>query len=323
MDESTIIDLIAEKLNCKRPKYGFSSFGDDAYIIPPCHLSECIVQSTDSFVEGTHFIKDMGYLSVGWKSLVASISDVYAMGANPSFYSLSLIIPKTFCKTDFYEFLKGLKKASTQHNVKLLGGDIVRGAFFCVVIQASGYQRKEFIKTNNGAIRGDVLMTDAHLGHALLGFKQFKKNTLKSEFIEKFLFPKLNQELGAWLAMFKEVTSLTDISDGLYKELSNMCRLSDCSVRIESLFMERVFKESCKEMDLNPEVIAMQGGEEYGFLWTLKPECLYDFLKKYRIKFKVKPYLLGRVEAKSLKGAIAYENQDLIESIIPFKHFTS
>ncbi len=323
MDESTIIGLIAEKLNCKNLKYGFYGFGDDAYVVPPCYPGEHIVQSTDSFVEGTHFTKDMGYLSVGWKSLVASISDVYAMGANPSFYSLNLIIPKTFCKIDFYGFLEGLKKASTEYKVKLLGGDVVRGGLFSVIIQASGYQRKEFIKTNNGAAKGDVLMTNARLGHGLLGFKQFERNILKSEFIKHFLFPELNQDLGMWLAMLKEVTSLTDISDGLYKELSNMCGLSGCSLKLESLFLERAFKEACEEMNLNPEVIAIQGGEEYGLLWTVKPDCLQDFLKRYRMRFKTKPYLLGRVEAKSLKKKISYENQDLMESITPFEHFTS
>ncbi len=324
MDESTIIDLIAEKLHCKNQKYGMGNFGDDAYLISPCTSSEVIVQSTDSFVEGTHFTKDMGYFSVGWKSLVSSISDVYAMGANPSFYSLNLIIPKEFKSTELDEFLEGLKQASDEYNVKLLGGDVTRGRAFCVIIQASGYQRRDFIKSNKGASRGDVLVTNADLGHALLGLEQFQKGVKDTGFVESFLYPKLNQELGQWLGGFNSVTSLTDISDGLHRELTNMCKLNDCSVMVESLPpLGADFLNSCSELGLNAEITALQGGEEYGLLWTVRPDFLQEFLTKYRIKFKTKPYLLGRIESNTAKKKISYENQDLIESIKPFEHFTS
>lgn len=323
MTESIIIELIVEKLNCKTKKYGLGNFGDDAYVVPPCHSSEVIVQSTDSFVEGTHFTKEMGFFSIGWKSLVSAISDIYAMGVNPSFYSLNLILSKEITLKDLDEFLEGLKRASETYNVKLLGGDVTRGSSMCIVVQASGYQRKQVLKSNKGVAKGDVLITNTELGHALLGLQQFKKKKFETDFVERFLFPNLNKDLGTWLSNFKEVTSLTDISDGLYREIQNLCMLNDCSVIVETVPTSFVFKEACEEIGLNPEVTALQGGEEYGLLWTVQPDYLQEFLKFYQMKFKTKPHVLGRVGSQGAKKKISYENQSLIELIKPFEHFIS
>ncbi len=327
MTESRIIEMIAEALDCKSSKYGLGNFGDDAYVVPAIQSGEVLVQSTDSFVEGTHFTKEMGFCSVGWKSLVSSLSDIYAMGAFPSFYSLNLIVPKDFKEDCLKEFLKGLAEASKTHNVKLLGGDVTRGENFNIVVQASGFQRKDLIKTNKGSKKGDVLITNAGIGHALLGLEQFKagnEKTIKdSKFVEAFLFPKINQDLGPWLSKFNSVTSLTDISDGLHRELENLCRMNDSSVMVESVPLSSLFIEACKTLNLDPEVTALQGGEEYGLLWTVEPDFLQEFLTKYHMKFKTKPFVLGRVGDKKSKRRIVYENQSLIESIKPFEHFTS
>lgn len=323
MTESRIIELIAERLNCKSQKYGLGNFGDDAYTVPSYNSNELLVQSTDSFVEGTHFTKDMGFFSIGWKSLVSSLSDVYAMGAFPSFYSLNLIIPKDFSESDLEVFLNGLSEASESHNVKLLGGDVTRGGSFCVIIQASGFQRKENIKTNSGSKKGDVLLTNAELGHALLGLQQFQAQKRDTEFTKAFLLPELNKKLGPWLSIIDAVTSLTDISDGLHKELQNLCKMNACSVMVESIPLTPAFKESCEELGLDPEVTALQGGEDYGLLWTVEPSHLQEFLKRYYMKFKTQPYVMGRVGGDVFKKQISYENQSLIESIKPFEHFTS
>jgi thiamine-monophosphate kinase len=119
------------------------------------------------------------------------------------------------------------------------------------------------------------------------------------------------------------VTSLTDISDGLYRELKNLCDMTSTSVMIENLPVTLPFKEACQKLNQDPFITSLQGGEEYSLLWTVKPDFLQDFLKKYQIQFKKKPFLIGRVQSNKSKRQIVYENQDLIESIKPFEHFES
>jgi len=326
MTESTTIDLIAKKFNLKQSSKGFGPFGDDSVVIPNAGPGEVLVSSSDSFVEAVHFERTMGMFSVGWKSLVSALSDVFAMGASPTYYMLNLIIPPRLSKDDFEAFLDGQLRAAETYNVHLVGGDVSSGPCFCVVIQACGYQNKSYIKSNSGFSKGDVILTDAHLGHALLGYKEFLKGKTDTKFLKRFLFPELSTSLGPWLGGLSEVSSVTDISDGLFKELSNMCRMKNLKVLLESVHLESDFSKTCVNMNLEPLRIALEGGEEYELLWTVKPDRLTDFLKKYQMKYKKTAQVLGRIGGalpNNCKNGVLYENQDLIESIRPFEHFTS
>lgn len=326
MTESTTIDLISKKFDLHSRSKGFGPFGDDGVSTPGAGPGEVLISTTDSFVEAVHFERTMGMSSVGWKSLVSALSDVFAMGASPSHYMLNLIIPPGFSDRDLNDFLDGQLMAAQAYNVNLLGGDVSSGPCFCIVIQASGYQNKSYIKSNSGFSKGDVILTDAHLGHALLGYKNFLKGTTTSPYVERFLFPKVSTSLGPWLGSLNEVSSLTDISDGLYKELVNMCKMKGLKILLEFIPMDGDFSRACEALKLDPKKIALEGGEEYELLWTVKPDALTEFLKKYQMKYKKTAHVLGRVGGSLLNGSkhkVFYENQDLIESINPFEHFTS
>jgi thiamine-monophosphate kinase len=326
MTELKTIDLIAEKFELKASSKGFGPFGDDSVVTPSAGPGEVLVSSSDSFVEAVHFEKTMGMFSVGWKSLVSALSDIFAMGATPTYYMLNLIIPPGLTDAEFETFLEGQLKAAKTYNVNLVGGDVSSGPCFCIVIQACGYQNKSLVKSNSGFSKGDVILTDAHLGHALLGYKEFLKGRTDSIYLKRFLFPELSKTLGPWLGGLKEVTSITDISDGLYKELSNMCRMKSLKVLLESVNFDSDFDRTCKGLSLEPLRVALEGGEEYELLWTVKPENLTNFLTKYQMKHKKTAQVLGRIGGalpNEFKNGVFYENQDLIESIKPFEHFTS
>jgi len=326
MTESSTIELIAKKFGLQHKSKGFGPFGDDAVTIPCAGPGEVLISSSDSFVEAVHFERSMGMLSVGWKSLVSALSDVFAMGASPSSYILNLIIPPKFSEDDLNLFLDGQLKAARHYKVSLLGGDVSSGPCFCVVIQASGYLNKIFVKSNSGFSKGDVILTGAHLGHALLGYKEFLRGMEESEYVKKFLFPEVSKNLGPWLGTLNDVSSVTDISDGLFKELTNMCKMKNLKVLLEYLPIEANFAKACENLKLDSAKTALEGGEEYELLWTVKPDALTDFLKHYQMKYKKTAHVIGRVGgdlSDGQKNGVYYENQDLIESIKPFEHFTS
>jgi len=326
MTESTTIDLIADKFNLRKNSRGFGPFGDDSVLIPAPGPGEVLVSSSDSFVEAVHFERTMGMFSAGWKSLVSALSDVFAMGASPSHYMLNLIIPPNLSSDDFEVFLNGQLEAATVYNVNLIGGDVSSGPCFCAVIQASGFLNKSLVKSNSGFSKGDVILTDAHLGHALLGYKEFLKGKEDSDYLNRFLFPELSKSLGPWLGTLSEVTSVTDISDGLFKELKNMTKMKNLKVLLESVPLDSNFIKACSSINVDPLRTALEGGEEYELLWTVQPDKLMDFLTRYQMKFKKTAQVLGRIGGELQGGSsksLIYENQALIESIKPFEHFTS
>lgn len=327
--ESEIIKKISKKFQLQDSKNGFGPFGDDGFTIPTGAAQDHIILSTDSFCEGTHFNSEMGYGFVGWKSLVSALSDIFAMGASPAFYSLNLIVPEALSDSQFDDFLEGLHKATLYYKVNLLGGDVAKGVSFNASLQVGGYQPTSFLKKNTGALKGDVILTDQYLGKALLGFEALlaKKETepVFSEFIKHFKYPTPEASIGVWLAQWEEVTSLTDISDGLFKELSHLSLNHKAQIELSEIPSNKDFRRACKELSLDPEETFLKGGEDYSLMWTLKTEALNDFLKAYQIKFKRRPYILGRLRSvnnsKPIDKPLVYENQKLLDSVKPFEHF--
>jgi len=135
MTESEVIQEICNTFKLDKSQKGFGRFGDDGVSIPAAGGQDHLVLSTDSFCDGTHFDSSVEWSSVGWKALVGALSDIVAMGAQPSFYMLNLILPKNF--TAHKELLAGLHKATKEYNVNLVGGDVTRGKALSLSITRS------------------------------------------------------------------------------------------------------------------------------------------------------------------------------------------
>jgi|GEM_PF-1899575 len=349
MTENQIIQDIYNIFKMDENHMGFGRFGDDAVSIPAPSSQDHIVISTDTFNEGTHFDANVNLYSVGHKSFVAAASDIVAMGAGPSFFMLNLSLPESLCsqdgvvsgRSDLKKLLSSIYKASSYYGVKLLGGDVTKGKDLSITYTVAGYQSISKMKQNFGkAQKGDVICVDSplNLGHALLGYHQNVKNISDTSFINEFLMPKINIELGLWLSSKNCVSSLTDISDGLLKEVKNLSSKSKLKIKLSKPDLDSLFIRSCKDLELDPEEIYFKGGEEYSLMWTLPKVDVDVFFKVYEEKFKRRPVVVGELletctvslgsskPGKSTPGYtnVIYElNQPLIDSIKPFEHFSS
>ena len=309
---------------------GFGSFGDDAVSIPSSSTQDHIVLSTDTFNEGTHFDENTDYSSIGHKSFVAATSDIVAMGACPSFFMLNLSFSESlFSKdsSDLKKLLYSIYKASSFYGVKLLGGDVTKGKDLSLTYTVGGYQPISRMRQNiDGVCVNDVICVDSplNLGHALLGYNQHvTKNTFNTSYIKEFLMPKINIELGLWLSGKYSVSSLTDISDGLLKEIRNLSLRSNLKIKLLKPSLDNHFVQSCNDLQLDPEEVYLRGGEEYSLMWTLPRNDIDVFFKTYEKKFKRLPVIIGEVLEKSTPSIIYEANQSLTESIKPFEHFSS
>ncbi len=66
--------------------------GDDAACIelPADHQ---LLISTDTLVEGVHFLSQWNAYDIGWRAAMVSISDMAAMAAQPCWATLALTLP--------------------------------------------------------------------------------------------------------------------------------------------------------------------------------------------------------------------------------------
>src|SRR5450631_3137483 len=143
--------------------------GDDAAVID--HFGKQTVLTTDLLIENIHF--DLIYtplLHLGYKSVVANLSDIYAMNATPTQLLISLGFSNRFSLEALDEFYEGVYAACEKYGVDLVGGDTTtsqRG--FIISITAIGEVVPDSYVRRNGAQVNDLICVSGDLGGAFLG----------------------------------------------------------------------------------------------------------------------------------------------------------
>ena len=98
--------------------------GDDAAVILP-PAGEAVLCSTDLLTEGVDF--DLTYFPLqhlGYKAVVAGISDILAMNGTPRQVTLALGISSRFSVETVEQLYEGVRYACRDYKVDLAGGDM-------------------------------------------------------------------------------------------------------------------------------------------------------------------------------------------------------
>lgn len=258
--------------------------GDDSAIIK--YDNQAVI-ATNMLLEGIHF--DLTYTPIkhlGYKSVIAAISNIYAMNAKPKQILISLSVARRFTKEMIEIFYQGVKLACNRYNVDLIGGDL-KSSKTGVAISATaiGEPMGEIIK-RSGAKANDLICVTGDLGSAYMGLQLlerektvFENNPNKqpefknAEYIlERQLKPEINCEVLDYLKS-KEITptSMTDLSQGLANQIISICDESQmgCEIFEDRIPINEQTKEMAKEFNINPLVCALNGGEDYELLFTI------------------------------------------------------
>lgn len=245
--------------------------GDDCAVIsPPYGSSLCF--SIDTMVEGVHFPKNAPPFDLAYRALAAALSDLAAMGAAPSFFTLALTLPEADSKW-LERFSSGLKVLVDQYQFPLLGGDTTRGPL-TISIQVHGFLTKPAL-LRSGAQVGDILAVSGTLGDAgaaleLLPFVQSSEKIFSSNeryLLSRYYRPSPRIELGQLL--LECASSCIDISDGLLAEAEHISKKSSVGISIDtSLIPLSSQLLSFKGLD-ESKSLALTSGDDYELLFTM------------------------------------------------------
>ena len=97
---------------------------DDAAVLSIPKKRELVVTS-DTIVEGVHFLPNDPPDTVGTKALAVNLSDLAAMGAQPHSYMFSATWSPPTSTLWIEAFASGLKHLQELHQIHLVGGDTV------------------------------------------------------------------------------------------------------------------------------------------------------------------------------------------------------
>lgn len=263
--------------------------GDDAAVID--HFGKQTVISTDLLLEGVHF--DLMYTPLkhlGYKSVVVNLSDIYAMNATPTQITMSIGISNRFSVEALSEFYEGVYFACEKYGVDLIGGDTTTSPKGLVIsVTAIGeVAPHQFVKRNT-AQKGDLICVSGDLGGAFLGLtimerekKIFQENPQvqpdledESYIVGRLLKPEARKDIIEFFEKNNIVpSSMMDVSDGISSEVLHLCKQAALGAVIyeEKLPIANESRQAAFKFGLDPTVCALNGGEDYELIFTLKQE---------------------------------------------------
>jgi thiamine-monophosphate kinase len=286
--EFGLIDLIAKKIELKNASTHYG-IGDDCAILD-CQGKKILV-STDLLIEGVHF--DLAYTPLkhlGYKAVIVNLSDVAAMNAIPEQITVSLGLSNRFSVEAVEELYEGIALACNKYGIDVVGGDTTSSQKGLIIsITAIGYAEPEEIVYRNGAQENDLICVSGDLGGAYLGLLSLQQEKTvflvnpemqpelegKEYILERQLKPEARVDI---VKLLKEnnimPTSMMDISDGLASEIKHISKQSKVGATIyeEKIPIFQQTWDMARRFNLDPTTCALNGGEDYELLFTIKQE---------------------------------------------------
>ncbi|HZR65733.1 MAG TPA: thiamine-phosphate kinase [Terriglobales bacterium] len=243
--------------------------GDDCAVIRTAPGHEILV-TTDFSLEGVHFRREWhGPESVGHRCLARGLSDIAAMGAEPTAAFLSLALPVKTRQAWVDGFMRGLLKLADEFGVTLAGGDTAQSPSAIladIVVLGSISKGKAILRS--GARPGDKIYVTGTLGGSAAALHRLfsTKTKLNPKQFRSHLFPIPRIRVGEFLGKHKIPSAMIDLSDGLSTDLSHICESSGVGAKIylPAIPLARV-GHPLRPVDLK---FALHGGEDYELLFT-------------------------------------------------------
>jgi thiamine-monophosphate kinase len=210
--------------------------GDDCALLQPKAGRQMAI-SSDMLVEGRHFFAGADARMLGHKALAVNLSDLAAMGARPTAFTLALALPEA--NRDWLAgFSAGLFALADAHDCELIGGDTTKGPLtICITIfgdLAPGQALRR-----DAAQAGDDVWISGTLGDARLALGAYwNEQALTPEQLAqaapRMHMPTPRVALGRLLAEGGLAHAALDISDGLIGDLGHILAASNVGATLDA-----------------------------------------------------------------------------------------
>ncbi|RYU96630.1 thiamine-phosphate kinase [Emticicia agri] len=286
LGEFGLIDRIKSKFTIQNTET-VTGIGDDAAVIDMGN--QYLLLSTDMLLEGVHF--DLSYVPLrhlGYKAVAVNVSDIAAMNGIAKQITVSIGLSNRISVEAVDEIYEGIRFACEDYKVDLIGGDTSSSRSGLVIsVTVTGVVDKNKIAYRNGAKANDILCVTGDLGAAYFGLQILEREKQeymanpnmqpnledKSFLVGKQLKPEARADIVHELAEAGVVpTAMIDISDGLASEIIHLSTQSGVGALIfeDKLPIEDITMLTASEFNISPITAALNGGEDYQLLFTIK-----------------------------------------------------
>jgi thiamine-monophosphate kinase len=322
LGEFGLIDRIKGEFSLKNAN-SLTGIGDDAAVLDAG--DSALLVSTDMLVEGIHF--DLAYVPLhhlGYKSVAVNVSDIAAMNGRAEQITIGIALSNRFSLDAVDAFYQGVKAACENYNVDLVGGDTTSSISGLIIsITVIGRAPKNRISYRSGARTNDIVCVTGDLGGAFMGLQVLERE--KQVFLadpnmqpglEKYpyiigrqLKPEARTDIVFDLEEAGVIpTSMIDVSDGLASELLHLSKNSAVGIRIyeDKVPIDNQTYETAIEFNMDPVTAALNGGEDYELLFTVRKEDQDKIAKHPDI------HMIGYVHERSSENVMITKSNNIV-----------
>jgi thiamine-monophosphate kinase len=295
----TEFELI-ERFFTRETPHAFVGNGDDAAVIAPTE-GQAFVVTTDTMIEGRHFLPTLDPMKLGRRLVQVNLSDLAAMGAAPKFAMLSLALPR-IDETWLARVAEGLWTALDEYEIELVGGNTTRGQL-ALAMTAFGevpvIDGRAHALRRSGACDGDELWVSGSLGDAgwaLACMTGEIDAQATREQIAKYESPTARVSLGYSLRDL--ASSCIDVSDGLLSEANHLARASNVAIDIEFAHVPNTLGDALSNATYRAKATQclLASGDAYELLFTA-PVGAHEIVKSILHDERLEGACIGRVRA--------------------------
>jgi thiamine-monophosphate kinase len=265
--------------------------GDDAAV---WNAGGPALATTDAMMEGVHFRREWtSPEDLGFKAISVNVSDIAAMGGEPSLSLIALGIPADEDAGWIKGLYRGMAVACDRYGLKVAGGDTFRSPRLALVLTVLGVPPAGGAVTRAGAEVGDLLFVTGDLGEAAAGYSYLKARQLEGRSkgktrkskrgsvesamagaLDRFLRPVARLEEGR-AAAAAGASAMIDISDGLAGDALHIASASGVGIVLSkaSLPLGEGARTAESLLGESPERLVLCGGEDYELLIAVPPEA--------------------------------------------------
>ncbi|QBI18993.1 thiamine-phosphate kinase [Egibacter rhizosphaerae] len=270
--EFELLERLAPRLAPDGPELPVG-YGDDAAVIDLGGAAACV--TVDAIVEGRHFVWELSTPDdVGWKAVAVNVSDLAAMGADPTAAVVALGRPADLGASSVEALYDGMAAAAAHWGLDLAGGDVVRTDQLVVALTLLGRIDPARAVRRRGARPGDRLVCVGSLGAAAAGLELgIAGHRTPEPLLAAHRRPRGLVTAGRALAD-AGTHAMIDISDGLGADLGHVAHASGVAIDVwgASLPVPPEVWEAADALGKDPWSLVCAGGEDFALVAAVAPD---------------------------------------------------
>jgi thiamine-monophosphate kinase len=309
--------------------------GDDAAAVrtTPDRL---LLLTADVLVERVHFDRRIhSFQQIGWRAMVANISDIAAMGGMPKHALISICLPGSMRVEEVEEIYGGLNAAAQEYGCAIIGGDTVTSPRDLVVsVALTGEVSEERLVTRGGARVGDLICVTGQLGGAQAGLAMLRllESTGTSPLPEeqwvqardRHLWPRPRLREAQEVVRSGRIGAMIDVSDGLAGEVGHIARRSGVGAEIweEKIPIGPQTLRVAEQLGISVLELALCGGEDFELVFTIPTDGVRDVTEIVFRKTGTKISTVGKILPAG-EGLVQVSSKGKKKTLVAegFRHF--